>query len=310
MDALSAYLNDVLEPRLCEYGITESFLFHTINIIQAQATSLLRHWDDRAFRNTILLLGLEEGSFYEPASKIDIRCFVVVTIRNSPIETIQSDACTEAGLLSPLPSSAVKEIAAEAIRYFSKQDFSALCKQNKNSSKRDIYNEIMRDHPVSWAALSKLAATSAKTVDYTKVTCDSPFELDGISPQAEGHAESTSLSKVILDGFDPTIDPSLAELLSHLVSSDSSALIVDSFKALTRNAEKLFHILEFLLSRGHVFATSNFYLENGHVERRVKPLRAGHTTSEMFRNLSQTSGLGHKHKITLNHYIKEAKSSQ
>ena len=310
LDAVSVYLNDILAPRLRKYGISESFLFYTINTIQIQICSLLRHWDDRAFRNTILLLGLEEGSFYEPANKIDIRCFVVVAIRNSPIETIQSDACREAALSAPLPNSAVKEITAEAIRYFSKQDFSVLCKQSKNSFMRDIYREIMRDHPVSWAALSKLAATSTKSVDYARITCDTPFILESITPQSGGNFESSKISKVLFDGFDPTIDPSLAELLGHLISSENNVLIVDSFKALTRNVEKLFHVLEFLLSRGHIFATSNFYLENGHVERRVNPLRAGHTTNEMFHNLSQISGLGHRHRIALNRYIKEISSPQ
>ena len=128
MDALSVYFNDILGPRLRKYGVTELFLLQTITVIQTQAASLLRHWDDRAFRDTVLLLGLEEGSFYEPVSKIDIRCFVVVAIRYSPIETLQSSAYAEAGLSSCLPGSAVKEITSEAIRYFSKQDFSELCK--------------------------------------------------------------------------------------------------------------------------------------------------------------------------------------
>ena len=92
MDAVSHYLNSILAPRLRGYGVSEHFLLRTIGIIHTQMTSLLRHWDDRVFKNTVLLLGLEEGSFYEPRAKIDIRCFVVVAIRNSPIETIQSDA--------------------------------------------------------------------------------------------------------------------------------------------------------------------------------------------------------------------------
>lgn len=310
MDAVAVYLNDILTPRLRKYGVSESFLFYTINTIHVQATSLLRHWDDRSFRNTILLFGLEEGSFYEPASKIDVRSFVVVTIRNSPIETIQSDTFKEAGLLSPIPNSAVKEITAEAIRYFSEQDFSMLCKQAKVSTKRDIYHEMMRDHPVCWAALNKLATTSAKTVDFARVSCDIPFELDGVSPKHNKDHENVMFEDVILDGFAPSIDPSLADLLCHLCASKNNAFIVDSFKALTRNVEKLFGVTEFLLSRGHVFVTSNFYLENGHVERRVKPLRAGHTTKEMLNNLSQTAGLGHKHKSTLNHYIKEVNNSK
>ena len=82
MDAVSHYLNSILAPRLRGYGVSEHFLLRTIGIIHTQMTSLLRHWDDRVFKNTVLLLGLEEGSFYEPRAKIDIRCFVVVAIRN------------------------------------------------------------------------------------------------------------------------------------------------------------------------------------------------------------------------------------
>ena len=104
MDAVSHYLNHILTPRLQGYGVTEQFLLYTISTIHAQMTSLLRHWNDRAFRNTVLLLGMEEGSFYEPPAKIEVRCFVVVTIRNSPIETIQSNTYPEAGLSQILNS--------------------------------------------------------------------------------------------------------------------------------------------------------------------------------------------------------------
>ena len=98
MDAVSHYLNHILTPRLRGYGVTEQFLLYTVSTIHTQMTSLLRHWNDRAFRNTVLLLGMEEGSFYEPPAKIEVRCFVVATIRNSPIEMLQSNSYAEAGL--------------------------------------------------------------------------------------------------------------------------------------------------------------------------------------------------------------------
>ena len=98
MDAVSHYLNHILTPRLRGYGVTEQFLLYTVSTIHTQMTSLLRHWNDREFRNTVLLLGMEEGSFYEPPAKIEVRCFVVVTIRNSPIEMLQSNSYAEAGL--------------------------------------------------------------------------------------------------------------------------------------------------------------------------------------------------------------------
>ena len=59
-------------------------------------------------------------------------------------------------------------------------------------------------------------------------------------------------------------------------------------------------ILEFLLTHDLKFASTNFYIENGHVERRIKPLRAGHTSKEIQKNLSQTAGLGYRHAAALN----------
>ena len=68
----------------------------------------------------------------------------------------------------------------------------------------------------------------------------------------------------------------------------------------TRNFEKLIDILEFLLTHDLKFASTNFYIENGHVERRIKPLCAGHTSKEIQKNLSQTAGLGYRHAAALN----------
>ena len=153
MDAVSHYLNHILTPRLRGYGVTEQFLLYTVNTVHTQMASLLRHWNDREFRNTVLLLGMEEGSFYEPPAKIEVRCFVVVTIRNSPIETLQSNSYAEAGLSQGLGKKEVKEITSEAIRYFSKQDFAELCSQAKLSTKRDLYLELAEEHPVAWASL-------------------------------------------------------------------------------------------------------------------------------------------------------------
>lgn len=83
MDAVSHYLNSILAPRLRGYGVSEHFLLRTIGIIHTQMTSLLRHWDDRVFKNTVLLLGLEEGSFYEPRAKS-----IFAVLWSSPFETV------------------------------------------------------------------------------------------------------------------------------------------------------------------------------------------------------------------------------
>lgn len=96
-------------------------------------------------------------------------------------------------------------------------------------------------------------------------------------------------------------DPQLLELLRKLSSSSGKIFVVESLKSATRNFEKLMDILEFLLTHDLKFVSTNFYMENGHVERRVKPLRAGHTSKEIKKNLSQTAGLGYRHAAALNH---------
>ena len=88
---VTQYLQDVLAPTLDHFHVPAAYARQIIDTVELQMTSFLRHWDDLAFRRTLLLLGSEEGPFYEPAGKADVKCFIVVTLRNSPIETIQSD---------------------------------------------------------------------------------------------------------------------------------------------------------------------------------------------------------------------------
>ena len=301
MNNITNYVENILMPHLRKFGACETFLKNTAETVHIQLSSIIRHWDNRVFRNTLLLIGAEEGSYYEPAAKTDIRCLVVVAIRNSPIETTQSDSFAKAGLSAPISSSEVKAITSEAIRYFAKQDFSLLCKQEKSGSLPDIYGDILSEFPITAAALSQIAMTSAKTVNYKKVSCDKPISITPLSL----NLLSKSVQKqkyVVFDGFDPSIDPALADTLGKIENRGTDVFIIDSFKSLTRNPKKLFLVIEYILSRGCAVATTNYYLENGHVEQRIKPLKAGHTTGEMMNNLLQTNGLAYKHKLALQRY--------
>ena len=302
MDAVAHYLDHILTPRLRGYGVSEQFLLYAVSTIHTQMISLLRHWDDRAFRNTVLLLGIEEGSFYEPPAKLEVRCFVVVAIRNSPIETLQSTAYAEAGLRQELTSKEVKEMTSEAIRYFSKQDFTELCSQAKGSTQRDLYLELAEEHPVAWAALQCLAGMKGKTADYPPVPVKAPYHIEGVADEAGATVESSKLTVGIYDGYSPEIEPPLMEYLKMFSADSNRAMIVDSFKSVTRNVAKLMGILEFLLTRNLLFVSTNYYLENGHVERRMKLLRAGHGPDEIKRNIANTANLAYRHKLILNRY--------
>ena len=305
VEKVTQYLQDVLVPTLDHFRVPAAYTRQIIDTVELQMISFLRHWDDLAFRRTLLLLGSEEGPFYEPAGKVDVKCFVVVTLRNSPIETIQSDNYASAGMQSSLSSQNVKTITSGAIRFFNPLDFSSMCLQAKKCSGCDYYQEIVERHPVAWAALRALGTTSAKIIDYPKVQYNNPFSIEACNEiQINGEDESQQerlTKKVIFDGYSAMWDPQLLELLRKLSSSSRNIFVVESLKSATRNFEKLMDILEFLLTHDLKFVSTNFYMENGHVERRVKPLRAGHTSKETEKNLSQTAGLGYRHAAALNH---------
>lgn len=306
MNAVTNYLENVLTPMLRTYGVAEEFIDYTSKTIEVQITSLLRNWDDVAFRKTVLLLGSEEGPFYEPAGKYDTKCFVVVAIRNSPIETIQSESYQRAGLSAAISSRDVRAITGSAIRYFNNQDFAKLCKEAKHSAAPDLYREASEKFPAAWAALQKLGTTSAKVVEYQPILTETPYQMDEpVNADGQGKTANGDMVKSIFDAYVPEMDPELMTLLKDITSAPNGALVVDSFKTLTRNFEKLLKIIEYILTRGHVFATANYYLENGHVERRTQPLRAGHTVNEMQAHFMQTSGLGHRHAAVLRNLMSE-----
>lgn len=303
MDAVSRYLDDILTPTLLKYEVSDCFTQFTVETVAMQMNSLLRHWDDYRFRSTVLLLGLEEGSFYEPESKLEIRSFVVTTLRNSPIEVILSESYSDAGLKRLLPNQEAKNITSAAVRYFSKQNFDEMCEQAKGMHSRDIYEELRVKYPVAWTSLQMAAISKAKVVDYPKTICKSPYLIEGIPVQNPTEGEKHTSISVVLNGYDPTIDRQLMEALSG-VGVVSSCLVTDSFKGLTRNVEKLFRIMEFILTRGYPYVTANYYLENGHVEKRVKLLRAGHDWKDIINNLSNTSDLGYRHREILDKSLK------
>lgn len=303
MTPMSDYLQSILSPFLARRGVSESFIDYTAQVIERQGISLLRNWDDLSFRKTMLLLGSEEGPFYEPAGKTDIKCFVVVAIRNSPLETLQSENYQETGLEDSLSGNDVRSITGSAIRYFNPLDFAALCQDAKADEQPDLYRCIVAKYPAAWNALRTLGSTSAKIVDYPAIPVIAPYQfprsiLPAVDPQTKG-ARVGRMAVSCYDGYTPTIDAILLKQLQRIADAPKGVLLVDAFKTASRNFEKLLQIIEFMLTRGKAFVTSNYYLENGHVERRLRPLQAAHTVKEMRQHFTQISGLGAKHSAAL-----------
>lgn len=300
MDSVLFYIENILKPKLNNLGVSKSFIKRVSDVIYLQANSLLRHWDDITFKKTILLLGLEEGMFYDPKSKTEIKSFVVMAIRNSPLETIQSDSYTQAGMKRIATDKDIKSITSSAIAYFSKQDFHTMNSYAKTLDLTDYYFECLRSHPVAADALYQTANSSSKIINYPKTQTTTPYELSELKLYTDNNCDIDKVTTSVYDGYTPDLDPMLAKILINLSSENSGSFFVDCFKSVTRNFNKLMDIIEYLLTREIPFVTANFYFENGHTEQRGKLLRAAHTNAEREYNLSQNKGLGYKHQQAIN----------
>lgn len=63
--------------------------------------------------------------------------------------------------------------------------------------------------------------------------------------------------------------------------------------------EKLLTIMEFVMGNNLWIVTTNYFIENGHVERRPKLLKPGHEHAEMKRNFLNGTGVTKHHKFWL-----------
>jgi len=295
--AIETYLNGTLSRQLHGFGVDSAFIDRIIDTVREQMTSCLYHWSDARFRRALLVIGSEESHAYRPHANDDIRSFVVVTIRNSDFETIASKHCAVAGLAEEISPTAIRMVTSTAIEYFSKQSFTAMIRE-LTPPDFDKYGGLAEKYPTAWRALWELANMKSQFIRYEPVA-SAPIDISIIPPRGEVTIMgSAQLHYVVADGYSFSLErETIGEL--RRCAAHRAPFVVDSFKSLTRNIEKLLIILEYLLQNGAIFATSNYLLTNGYLERRAKLLKAGSTEAEMQRNWRQTAGLGPNHKYIL-----------
>ena len=300
-EPIETYLNTVLVKQFEPFGVNPDFAELLFGTVRTQMQSLIYHWFDDEFRKAILRIGADEGVFYKPYEPDDIRNFVVVTVRNSELECLHSDDFQQYGLKDRLPEDEIKKITTAAIEYFSKLDFAKMSDEIEKPEK-DIYEELSEKYPVTTQLLMELASNDKKSYDFEQIKVYNQPALDALPLLDENNKAETvkrgEMIKAWTNGYVFAIDEKLKKQLLTC-AEDGVPFIIDSFKSLSRNIKKVFVVLEFLTSRWIPIVATNFFLVNGHIERRKKPLKAGHSHDEMISNWNRSEGLGEYHK----HYL-------
>ncbi len=281
-----------------KFKISNTALYNILDNVKQQLYSMLANWNDLEFRNALLVLGSEEGTFYEPQNEL-IANMVVVTIRNSLLEGVSSKSYKEYGSSSYLNDLAIKEITSSAIEYFSKIDLEKASQAIRLSY--DFYREKASKYPVAMRALIELSKCTDMNREhaYEPILVETPFEIEEINRNIEQTAKNINSES----GIAETFNDSLCSFLKGVKDGKSSIFVTDCFKMNTRNFEKTLKILEFILTHDAQFITCNYLLSNGYVSRRKNLLRASHTADQFFNKIQYLPEISERYKQSLEKLI-------
>ena len=302
---IEQYLNEILAPQLTALGTPGTLVARIVVSVREQMVSCIYHWNDVPFRKTLLLIGEEEGTFYLPKANANIRNFVVVTLRNSALETIHADSYQG----KRLTSDDIRAITAAAIEYFRNADFPAIAEQI-GLLENDKYGTLAKKYPISWVALTQLANTTKQIVEYEPLPIIAKPNLKMLKPQNAVNGmyfaqQQSPIMQVTEDGYSLTVDYGLHHTLQAVIEHDVP-FVGDSFKGISRNVEKLLAVMEYLLGNRRAYITANYLIANGHVERRLKPLKPAHDHKGMKRNWRNSTDLTKRHKMWLQAVVEDA----
>jgi hypothetical protein len=279
------YLVDKLAPRLRGCGMPEHAVGPVLDDVRARLRSLLRRWADAEFRRTVLLPAREEAAFWKPLdADLDVRCLIVLAVRNSRIEDLSStpEAAARWGAAGTIPDTVIPEFTREAIQHFARLDLATVGRAlgDVDAGDSDPFGPLPTRYPATWAAFRTVSeARGAAT--FPSVVTTAPPLLDGLPP-----AQSRPFGEAdVRSGMDTAITPGLQHVLEAARDHNDFILFFDCFKYLSRNPELLYPVLEFAFAHGRGVVTHNYYLSNGYVAARKKLIRPAHRNSEIYRKL-------------------------
>jgi hypothetical protein len=285
------YLNASLCPLLKRLGITSSAERLICEDVQQRLESVLGNWADGAFRKSVLILGLEEATYYEPVeAPLELRAMVVVAVRNSMIEDLSATHPYVPALrrfAECMPDTFVPTITRQAILFFRQMPCSEAGWGVLPPRRKDVFRELAQDFPESWKRLHALA-----TADGQEVEMHLNSERKGFEPPISKLKETLA----VLSGYMPEFTADDARIFAELSAEPGRLFFAHSFKWFTRNPAKLLRGMEIVVNAGGAFVTSNYYVSGDYCARRVTLMRPAHTVSQMRKQLSDLSGLVGRHR--------------
>lgn len=115
----------------------------------------------------------------------------------------------------------------------------------------------------------------------------------------------TELNSVVISGYDENFDELLIKILKQSYSDPDFVFFSNSFKMISRNINKFFRIINFLLQYNVLVVTPNYYITNGYIEIRKPLIKPAHTATQFYKDLQNIKGLSARHADVIKHISKE-----
>jgi hypothetical protein len=293
MNVVQDYTQSALVPQLRSLGLSKRQWEIVADDVTQRLESVLSHWHDESFRRTILVLGTEEASFWEPrTASLEIRALVVVAVRNSLIEDLGASRPYFKALQSrkPLvPDDRMPWITTDAVKFFEVADLDSL----QIKSAHDVFGDLPRRFPNAWHVLSLLGNSSDREIACELPMAESePIDLPTFGTKVKHHA-------VVASGIDPKLDDQLLKVMSLVKAGELELFFSPSFKSISRNPQKLLSVIDHVLRFGGTVLTQNYLLSSTYLARRNPLLRPIHYYSELEAQLTNSEGLSERHKGAL-----------
>lgn len=262
------YLENKLRKQLILHNVESKFVDEIVENVRIQMISVLQLWGNKDILNTLFASVYEEAKFYEPYACMDIKCFVVLTIRDSLYETLVSVDCDKYGIEDALSDKVTKKITSSAIEFFARKNMSKVAEEVENLDITNFYLSLKNTYPLAWNAfyeLGKVLSSNSTHICYENIALfDDNVLLKMID---SNNIESPEIVKVKLNGYMEDIDKGLLGTLSVFQGdSELRPFYVPCFKGLSRNIFKLFRVLNYILYRNGVFLTPNYFISKNLIE--------------------------------------------
>lgn len=290
MDVIDFYINDILKKQLDSFGLISNDII--LDSVKARMLSLLKHWNEKEFLNAILVTGMEEATFYLPNANINLKAFVVLSVRNSLIESAGSSFYKNYNFEIQIEDEQMCEITKKAIIYFKKYSLEDLSK--KIDCSNDYYLDVANKYPEAFETLKKLGSLKGKELYFEPLHVEHSVTLDFFD------SKNIKLnSSVIEDGMTLKFNQQLNYALNQAKDMKELGFFTDCFKFLSRNYEKILRVLQYLIENNTYFCTFDYYISNGYIAKRSNLLKASHNTEDMIIKFKKNNEVTSKHKRSL-----------